>query len=141
MIRRPPRSTLFPYTTLFRSPRDVHDRRVHRQGLVEAEALRPPVVRLLLVPVLGRRDLFLPDPPPPFGIPELLPLVAAVLDEPEVGAVGDGRSVQIEARHLHLVGAPLVVQRHVRSSVPMTKGPPGTWTISSSGGLPGGSSI
>src|SRR3984885_10229680 len=27
MIRRPPRSTLFPYTTLFRSPgrRDLHD--------------------------------------------------------------------------------------------------------------------
>src|SRR3712207_8674180 len=25
MIRRPPRSTLFPYTTLFRSQRDVHD--------------------------------------------------------------------------------------------------------------------
>src|SRR5437588_7686137 len=24
MIRRPPRSTLFPYTTLFRSVRDVH---------------------------------------------------------------------------------------------------------------------
>src|SRR2546426_3813725 len=24
MIRRPPRSTLFPYTTLFRSRRDVH---------------------------------------------------------------------------------------------------------------------
>src|SRR2546425_8763496 len=24
MIRRPPRSTLFPYTTLFRSPRDRH---------------------------------------------------------------------------------------------------------------------
>src|SRR2546428_6151584 len=24
MIRRPPRSTLFPYTTLFRSPRRVH---------------------------------------------------------------------------------------------------------------------
>src|SRR5258707_2977426 len=27
MIRRPPRSTLFPYTTLFRSPRDVASRR------------------------------------------------------------------------------------------------------------------
>src|SRR2546422_7717321 len=26
MIRRPPRSTLFPYTTLFRSARDVTDR-------------------------------------------------------------------------------------------------------------------
>src|SRR5688572_31894129 len=25
MIRRPPRSTLFPYTTLFRSPPEVHD--------------------------------------------------------------------------------------------------------------------
>src|SRR5258708_9478564 len=29
MIRRPPRSTLFPYTTLFRS----HDRRAPRQNL------------------------------------------------------------------------------------------------------------
>src|SRR3712207_9449748 len=27
MIRRPPRSTLFPYTTLFRSPRLARDRR------------------------------------------------------------------------------------------------------------------
>src|SRR2546428_6603200 len=27
MIRRPPRSTLFPYTTLFRSFRQVHDLR------------------------------------------------------------------------------------------------------------------
>ena len=27
MIRRPPRSTLFPYTTLFRSPGDLHLRR------------------------------------------------------------------------------------------------------------------
>src|SRR2546426_10401451 len=25
MIRRPPRSTLFPYTTLFRSPRELED--------------------------------------------------------------------------------------------------------------------
>src|SRR3989475_4964874 len=32
MIRRPPRSTLFPYTTLFRSPhRDVLDRRQGRR--------------------------------------------------------------------------------------------------------------
>src|SRR3712207_8411122 len=34
MIRRPPRSTLFPYTTLFRSRR-------HRAGA----ALRPPALR------------------------------------------------------------------------------------------------
>src|SRR3712207_7369170 len=32
MIRRPPRSTLFPYTTLFRSrPRDAHPH-LHRHG-------------------------------------------------------------------------------------------------------------
>src|SRR2546426_6612728 len=36
MIRRPPRSTLFPYTTLFRSPcglERVHQPRVHRTGV------------------------------------------------------------------------------------------------------------
>src|SRR3712207_7964388 len=33
MIRRPPRSTLFPYTTLFRSPRlAVHSRRQAEEG-------------------------------------------------------------------------------------------------------------
>src|SRR2546429_7134907 len=33
MIRRPPRSTLFPYTTLFRSRRPAHHRRRHvRRG-------------------------------------------------------------------------------------------------------------
>src|SRR2546427_4105237 len=31
MIRRPPRSTLFPYTTLFRSLRDT-ERRLHSPG-------------------------------------------------------------------------------------------------------------
>src|SRR2546422_6178001 len=44
MIRRPPRSTLFPYTTLFRSlagqlvqpPALVVDRRVHRRHLRDA---------------------------------------------------------------------------------------------------------
>src|SRR5688572_31610154 len=31
MIRRPPRSTLFPYTTLFRSPRSARRSRHHLQ--------------------------------------------------------------------------------------------------------------
>src|SRR3712207_9458257 len=36
MIRRPPRSTLFPYTTLFRSPHHVRpDRHQHRPDLLE----------------------------------------------------------------------------------------------------------
>src|SRR2546425_5965830 len=34
MIRRPPRSTLFPYTTLFRSVRDAAEQRQHG-GLLE----------------------------------------------------------------------------------------------------------
>src|SRR3712207_7916522 len=32
MIRRPPRSTLFPYTTLFRSTRPTHRRRLRVGG-------------------------------------------------------------------------------------------------------------
>src|SRR3712207_7598210 len=32
MIRRPPRSTLFPYTTLFRSGEDAAPPKVHRIG-------------------------------------------------------------------------------------------------------------
>src|SRR2546430_15610991 len=38
MIRRPPRSTLFPYTTLFRSPRPSPPR--VRAGLVRTDAVR-----------------------------------------------------------------------------------------------------
>src|SRR3712207_9199450 len=56
MIRPPPRSTLFPYTTLFRSARPAHqERRVRRQvadveiadvravGAGDAEGGAPPV--------------------------------------------------------------------------------------------------
>src|SRR3712207_7590553 len=38
MIRRPPRSTLFPYTTLFRSDRDQRARARARQPEHEADA-------------------------------------------------------------------------------------------------------
>src|SRR3712207_6959285 len=38
MIRRPPRSTLFPYTTLFRS-----DRRIHRWDALTGEKLGDPL--------------------------------------------------------------------------------------------------
>src|SRR5260221_7915979 len=36
MIRRPPRSTLFPYTTLFRSGRRLAVRRIEQQAMREA---------------------------------------------------------------------------------------------------------
>src|SRR5438309_9219665 len=38
MIRRPPRSTLFPYTTLFRSDQAVRDRRLRQQGARRCDA-------------------------------------------------------------------------------------------------------
>src|SRR5260221_2248613 len=38
MIRRPPRSTLFPYTTLFRSPQDLRE-----EQLALLSEVRPPV--------------------------------------------------------------------------------------------------
>src|SRR5258708_17576101 len=40
MIRRPPRSTLFPYTTLFRSPLLVEREAGEDQAAVEAHRLR-----------------------------------------------------------------------------------------------------
>src|SRR5260221_14271361 len=39
MIRRPPRSTLFPYTTLFRSP---HQCRKRARDLVDRRGILPP---------------------------------------------------------------------------------------------------
>src|SRR3712207_8840404 len=63
MIRRPPRSTLFPYTTLFRSVPDVAAVTAHDDGDVGAVAVRPhaaevhPQVALgqLLEALVGRR--------------------------------------------------------------------------------------
>src|SRR2546430_5925171 len=56
MIRRPPRSTLFPYTTLFRS--ELPEASGHPEHLpggrhVEAAAPRQPVGRRLAVPGEG----------------------------------------------------------------------------------------
>src|SRR2546422_4094307 len=58
MIRRPPRSTLFPYTTLFRS-RARDERRVERDvvGAVVAIAARAFGVDAADVRGIGREDL------------------------------------------------------------------------------------
>src|SRR3712207_8935708 len=56
MIRRPPRSTLFPYTTLFRSLGDPGDGAVREQELAEERAaagLRTGPPRQLVVTHLG----------------------------------------------------------------------------------------
>src|SRR3712207_8053301 len=56
MIRRPPRSTLFPYTTLFRS-RPRHERAVRDHGAAVGHELAQPVLELLLARVLRREHL------------------------------------------------------------------------------------
>src|SRR3712207_1665856 len=56
MIRRPPRSTLFPYTTLFRSARRAEEVRVHRREARDARlraALERNRPRLLRPPEVG----------------------------------------------------------------------------------------
>src|SRR3712207_7802941 len=71
MIRRPPRSTLFPYTTLFRSPSDPSG---FLSGIPRAGAVRPlPGLRLLRI--------FL-----------LLALAAACACRPAAGPAEEGRS-------------------------------------------------
>src|SRR2546430_8951700 len=40
MIRRPPRSTLFPYTTLFRSDAEDHQRDSHQDSAQASDARR-----------------------------------------------------------------------------------------------------
>src|SRR3712207_4203925 len=45
MIRRPPRSTLFPYTTLFRSLRERYQRRRGRQATTRSRRAAPGGVR------------------------------------------------------------------------------------------------
>src|SRR2546422_10895418 len=81
MIRRPPRSTLFPYTTLFRSPRDGGDALLELDG---RDRLAGDQDRAVALPPRGagihhpgaggdqqgRRERDgggLPPPPPPAG--------------------------------------------------------------------------
>src|SRR5256885_10576238 len=45
MIRRPPRSTLFPYTTLFRSPQPASRTHDHESDRVRVRACHLPGVR------------------------------------------------------------------------------------------------
>src|SRR3712207_7241470 len=60
MIRRPPRSTLFPYTTLFRSAQQRDEREPQRRRVVEGRGDDVDVVRVhvpevrLLGPERGR---------------------------------------------------------------------------------------
>src|SRR3712207_7862608 len=59
MIRRPPRSTLFPYTTLFRSLPEVHGAVVDEQLDAELDAAADLVLGAVQV-VVGQPDALQP---------------------------------------------------------------------------------
>jgi hypothetical protein len=54
MIRRPPRSTLFPYTTLFRSGADIRAR-LQRAATAEAARPLPPEVQARTAELLTKQ--------------------------------------------------------------------------------------
>src|SRR2546428_10049153 len=56
MIRRPPRSTLFPYTTLFRSRKLRRGRRLYRRAQLERVHLLLGQSELHLPPAEGEQD-------------------------------------------------------------------------------------
>src|SRR6266404_5848845 len=76
MIRRPPRSTLFPYTTLFRSPHQQQLRLVD-EGLRQRHPLAHAARQLMRIVMLETGQAHPPDPVHCAGV-RLLPLLAAV---------------------------------------------------------------
>src|ERR1035441_11063309 len=94
MIRRPPRSTLFPYTTLFRSPRadregaPAGDQGAARSSLPMRTALwRPRRIWLWTGTLMSDRSTGSPGPGPadrgPSGLPATRAPVLEPLDEAE----------------------------------------------------------
>src|ERR1035438_10891937 len=107
MIRRPPRSTLFPYTTLFRSI----------VGFVDAEARLPERLQLLLLPeqlevvcdqhhkipvLLDLVDQFFPMSRKHPGVPDCAPVI------------GSDQILGVVAQHLGVHEIGLVAQKIVR---------------------------
>src|SRR3712207_8599651 len=86
MIRRPPRSTLFPYTTLFRSDGEHHVHAQSRDGFLVAGWTAPCAVAL------------------PNGVGHVQPVVGAV--ELSIGAVGeadaDRKSTRLNSSHANI---------------------------------------
>src|SRR6266511_5762740 len=93
MIRRPPRSTLFPYTTLFRSPPCSAARRASLWAVNLSrylDVLRTPgVARLALFTLIGRLPFAI------VGLSIVLLMRRGGYGYGEIGAVLAGESVAI----------------------------------------------
>src|SRR2546426_10201206 len=96
MIRRPPRSTLFPYTTLFRSPQDPAFTHRPDQGrhATRRTARRPSERRDGLV------DDVDPDPLPLVGVPDDEAVIAQNVDASRDPARVDRKSTRLNSSHL-----------------------------------------
>src|SRR3989442_13196430 len=126
MIRRPPRSTLFPYTTLFRS-RGGGDGAVVRD-LGERCAARPVAVELALLAVDRERHVARPvrgsESPDAIAVAAPGPRVRV-----RVGTLGVGGPARVleevdpAALHVGVLDAP-EVDPHVRVVVPEQRGEP-----------------
>src|SRR3712207_7032844 len=88
MIRRPPRSTLFPYTTLFRSRHADADRVGLPRGLghLPDRGLDPGHQRVAAAEVGGVRD----------GVAHLRP------GDPRRGHLGDRKSTRLNSSHANI---------------------------------------
>src|SRR2546430_11965744 len=100
MIRRPPRSTLFPYTTLFRSRPLVQGRELHEQ-----------VVGVL--PIVQRGAVA--------GLPRLdQQRVAPAADGPRLGAEQDRKSTRLNSSHSQISYAVFCLKKKKIVSVSST---------------------
>src|SRR3712207_7720752 len=99
MIRRPPRSTLFPYTTLFRSPRG------RREGLQRLTPRRAGVVH--------------EDVHPPHGPGHLVGQPSALLVRRQVGRhgphVADRKSTRLNSSHANISYAVFCLKKKKKS--------------------------
>src|SRR3712207_8231306 len=90
MIRRPPRSTLFPYTTLFRSAQDALIMNTDDLLCVGA------VDNILVSSTIGRNKLLIPG--------EVISAIINGTDElmAELRAMGDRKSTRLNSSHANI---------------------------------------
>src|SRR3712207_4485736 len=109
MIRRPPRSTLFPYTTLFRSVR----------GDPEAVVVPRPVLPSVALPcVVARRDRGDVRPVPLAVVRRLVDVVVVEVIGDPVGLAGVARRVEVRVARRIAVDARVLDVDRDRAAVP-----------------------
>src|SRR2546422_7847193 len=98
MIRRPPRSTLFPYTTLFRSDEASLDLEGGSGG-----GVRPGIVRIGDPDLDGRRDVVRDQP----------------VIEAGVGRGGDRKSTRLNSSHGYISYAVFCLKKkkHIQGTI------------------------